>query len=152
MKTIGYAIGLLTLTCLIGSCSGQKNTSTGQSSESPKAQGGDDANNSRRHTSRRCPRTCARSLDTSFTGDFDQMVKRRLIRVGVTFNRTFYFVDKGVQRGCGLRVRAARSRTHLNKKLKTGNLKVHVVLVPLPRDLLLPALQSTARSTSSSRS
>ena len=34
-----------------------------------------------------------------FTGDLDEMVKRRLIRVGVTYNRTFYFVDKGVQRG-----------------------------------------------------
>jgi len=33
-----------------------------------------------------------------FTGDFNQMVSRRLIRVGVTRNRTFYFVDKGVQR------------------------------------------------------
>ena len=27
------------------------------------------------------------------------MIKRRVIRVGVTFNRTFYFVDKGAQRG-----------------------------------------------------
>src|SRR3569832_263710 len=38
-------------------------------------------------------------IDTSFTGDFDEMVKRRIIRVGVTFNRTFYFIDKGTQRG-----------------------------------------------------
>ena len=30
----------------------------------------------------------------------------------------------------------------LNKKLNTGNLKVHVVLLPMPRDLLLPALNS----------
>src|SRR5262245_57427437 len=34
-----------------------------------------------------------------FTGDFDAMVEHRLIRIGVTFNRTLYFVDKGVQRG-----------------------------------------------------
>src|SRR5512136_1147565 len=34
-----------------------------------------------------------------FTGDFDEMVKRRLIRIGVTYSRTFYFVDHGVQRG-----------------------------------------------------
>ena len=39
------------------------------------------------------------ALAEPFTGDLDEMVKRRLIRVGVTFNRTFYFVDKGVQRG-----------------------------------------------------
>ncbi len=36
---------------------------------------------------------------TPFTGDLDQMVKRRMVRVGVTYNRTFYFVDGGVQRG-----------------------------------------------------
>jgi hypothetical protein len=30
-----------------------------------------------------------------FTGDLDEMVKRRLIRVGVVYNRTHYFVDKG---------------------------------------------------------
>ena len=35
----------------------------------------------------------------TFTGDLDGMVARRMIRVGTTFNRTFYFVDKGVQRG-----------------------------------------------------
>ena len=46
-------------------------------------------------------------LYEGFTGDLDEMVKRRLVRVGVTFNRTFYFVDKGVQRGARLRVRAA---------------------------------------------
>jgi hypothetical protein len=34
-----------------------------------------------------------------FTGDLDRMVMRRIVRIGVTFNRTFYFVDKGVQRG-----------------------------------------------------
>src|SRR5262245_34588047 len=38
-------------------------------------------------------------LDTPFTGDFDEMVKRRVIRAGVVYNRTQYFVDKGVQRG-----------------------------------------------------
>jgi hypothetical protein len=32
-------------------------------------------------------------LDKPFTGDFDAQVARRLIRVGVTFNRTHYFID-----------------------------------------------------------
>ena len=56
-----------------------------------------------------------------FTGDFDEMVKRRLVRVGVTYNRTFYFVDHGVQRGIayeygqldgGAAERAAQDRQH----------------------------------------
>ena len=44
-------------------------------------------------------RTCGLSMDKPFTGDFDEMVKRRSIRVGVTFNRTHYFIDKGQERG-----------------------------------------------------
>ena len=37
--------------------------------------------------------------DKPFTGDLDEMVKRRNIRVAVTFNRTHYFIDKGQERG-----------------------------------------------------
>jgi membrane-bound lytic murein transglycosylase MltF len=67
-------------------------------------------------------------------------VKRRLVRVGVAANRTFYFVDKGVQRGVAYELGQA-FEDHLNKKLKTGNAtKVLVVFVPLPRDQLAPAL------------
>jgi hypothetical protein len=33
-----------------------------------------------------------------FTGDFDAMVARRMIRVAVTFNRTHYFIDRGQER------------------------------------------------------
>ncbi len=38
-------------------------------------------------------------LDKPFTEDFDAMVKRRAIRVAVTFNRTHYFIDEGQKRG-----------------------------------------------------
>ena len=67
------------------------------------------------------------------------MVKRRLIRIGVTFNRTLYFVDKGEQRG-GAYEYGKLFEDELNKKLKTGNLKVHVFFAPVPRDQLLRAL------------
>ena len=77
--------------------------------------------------------------DKPFTGDFDEMVKRRAIRVGVTFNRTHYFIDKGQERG--LTYEALKSfENDLNTDLKTGNLKVHVVIVPMSRDLLRPSL------------
>jgi membrane-bound lytic murein transglycosylase MltF len=79
-------------------------------------------------------------ISQPFTGDFDGMIKRRMMRVGVTFNRTFYFIDHGTQRGLSYEYTTIYE-DQLNKKLKTGNLKVHVVMVPLPRDLLLPALQ-----------
>ena len=77
--------------------------------------------------------------DKPFTGDFDEMVKRRAIRVGVTFNRTHYFIDRGQERG--LTYEALKSfETDLNTDLKTGNLKVHVVIIPMSRDLLAPSL------------
>jgi membrane-bound lytic murein transglycosylase MltF len=78
-------------------------------------------------------------LSKRFTGDFDQMVARRLIRVGVTYNRTFYFVDKGVPRGVAYEMGRA-FEDELNKKRKKAAAKVLVVFVPLPRDLLAKAL------------
>ena len=80
-------------------------------------------------------------MDKPFTGDFDALVKRRSIRVGVTFNRTHYFIDKGQERG--LTYEALKLfENDLNADLKTGNLKVHVVIVPMSRDQLYPALAS----------
>jgi membrane-bound lytic murein transglycosylase MltF len=77
---------------------------------------------------------------TPFTGDFDQMVARRLIRVGVTYNRTFYFVDKGVQRGVAYEF-ANAFEDWLNEKLKTGDAtKIHVALMTMPREALAQAL------------
>jgi membrane-bound lytic murein transglycosylase MltF len=79
-------------------------------------------------------------LFEKFTGDFDQMVPRRVIRVGTTFNRTFYFVDKGMQRGAAYELGQAFEEA-INKKLKTTNAtKVSVAFVPLSRDLLASAL------------
>ena len=74
-----------------------------------------------------------------FTGDLDEMVKRRAIRAGVTFNRTHYFIDKGEQRG--MAYESLRSfEQQINTTFKTGNLMVHVVFVPLARADLLTAL------------
>jgi membrane-bound lytic murein transglycosylase MltF len=80
-------------------------------------------------------------LDTPFTGDLDAMVKRRLIRAGVVFNRTQYFIDKGVQRGM-VYESIKLFEEELNKRLKTGKLHVHVAFVPLSRDQLFPALEA----------
>ena len=80
-------------------------------------------------------------LDKPFTGDFDAMVKRRAIRVAVTYNRTHYFVDKGQERGITYEA-LKLFENNLNADLKTGNLKVHVVMVPMSRDQLYPALAS----------
>ncbi len=78
-------------------------------------------------------------LAKPFTGDFDEMVKRRVIRAGVAVNRTHYFIDKGVQRGIAYDA-LTLFEEDLNKKLNTGLLKVHVAFVPLPRDQMGQAL------------
>jgi membrane-bound lytic murein transglycosylase MltF len=74
-----------------------------------------------------------------FTGDFNEMIEHRVLRVGVTFNRTFYFVDKGVQRGIAYEY-GRLMEDKINEKLNNGNIKVHVFFVPMPREKLLPAL------------
>jgi membrane-bound lytic murein transglycosylase MltF len=75
-----------------------------------------------------------------FTGDLDELVKRRVVRIGVTFNRTFYFVDKGVQRGIAYEY-GQLMEDRLNQHFKTplGN-RIHVIFLPLPREMLLSAL------------
>jgi len=75
-----------------------------------------------------------------WTGDFDGMVKRRLIRILTPYSKTHYFIDRGVQRGlvfdAGTMLEAA-----LNKKLKTGLTDhLNVVCVPTTRDELYQAL------------
>jgi membrane-bound lytic murein transglycosylase MltF len=80
-----------------------------------------------------------------WTGDLDGMIERGFIRVLTVNSKTFYFVDKGVNRG--IVVDAFRLfEDGLNKKLaaegklKHKNLKVRVIFIPVRRDQLLPAL------------
>jgi membrane-bound lytic murein transglycosylase MltF len=80
------------------------------------------------------------AIDKPFTGDFDEMIKRRAIRVAVVFNRTHYFVDRGQERGATYESLKLWEKD-LNSDLKTGNLKVHVLMLPMSRDQLYPALR-----------
>jgi membrane-bound lytic murein transglycosylase MltF len=73
------------------------------------------------------------------TDDFDGMVKQKIVRVLVVFNKMLYFLDKGQQRGVNVDM-FREFEKHINQKLKTGTLKVHVLFIPVPRDQLLPAL------------
>ena len=85
------------------------------------------------------PEALRAMIGSPFTGDLDEMEARRMIRVGVTFNRTHYFVDRGTQRGLTF-VYLKRFEEHLNAARKTRNFRIHVVVVPMQRDLLLRAL------------
>lgn len=80
-------------------------------------------------------------VDKVFTGDLDGLIKQRVIRAGVPFNRTFYFVDEGRPRGLSYELMTLFEEK-LNEKLNAGPIKVRVVLLPMPRDALLPALRA----------
>ena len=72
-------------------------------------------------------------------GDFDQMAEKRRIRVLVAFSKTFYFLDRGRQRGISYDL-LKEFEKFVNKKLKTKTLKVNVVFIPVRRDELIPGL------------
>jgi len=76
-------------------------------------------------------------VNTPRLGDFDQMLKRRLIRVLLPYSRTLYFVDKGKERG--ITAESMRDFEHyLNKKhaRALGKRPITVVLIPTTRDKL----------------
>jgi membrane-bound lytic murein transglycosylase MltF len=78
-------------------------------------------------------------LQKRYTGDLDEMVKRRVIRVLVIPSRTMYFVDKGTQRGTAYDALTAFER-QFNQKQKTGKLKVHLTFIPTAQNEVLDAL------------
>src|SRR5215510_6180044 len=75
----------------------------------------------------------------AYTGDLDGMVERRRVRILVVPSRTFYFVDKGTQRGFSYDLGQAFGQ-ELNQKLGRRLLQVEMVYVPVRPDELLPAL------------
>ena len=78
-------------------------------------------------------------LPGAFKGDLDGMAKRGQIRVLVVYSKTFYFLDRGQQRGITYDAMQAFER-HVNRALKRGTIQVHVVMIPVRRDQLLPQL------------
>ena len=79
------------------------------------------------------------TITTKWTGDLDGMIKRRLIRVLTVYSKTSYFVDRGTQRGLAYES-FQLFEEDLNKKLKNKNVRVHVAMVPVAHDDLIPAL------------
>jgi membrane-bound lytic murein transglycosylase MltF len=74
-----------------------------------------------------------------WTGDFDGMIERRMIRVLTTYSKVNYFVDAGRQRGL-IYDAFKLFEDDLNKALQRKHVKVHVVFVAVAHDDLIPAL------------
>ena len=78
-------------------------------------------------------------------GDLPGMLDRRTIRVLTTYSKTFFFIDKGTQRGATHDIFIAlendlNKQLAKDKKLKQRHLKLHIVFVPVSRDNLFTAL------------
>jgi membrane-bound lytic murein transglycosylase MltF len=80
-------------------------------------------------------------VNKPWTGDFDRMLARRMIRVYAPYSRSLYFNDKGRERG--LSVELARDwELYLNAKYakELGKRPLTVYILPATRDRLLPSL------------
>src|SRR6185436_1121410 len=74
--------------------------------------------------------------EQKWTGDLDGLLQHRQIRVLVPYSKTLYFVDKGQPRGLAHDV-FKLFEEDLNKHLKKGHVKVHVVFKPSARGDLI---------------
>jgi membrane-bound lytic murein transglycosylase MltF len=74
------------------------------------------------------------------TTDFDDMLKRRVVRILVPHSRTLFFQDGGTVRGAAAEI-AHEFETWLNKRYGKKPYKIHVGLIPTPRGQLLTALR-----------
>ncbi|MET0850846.1 MAG: transglycosylase SLT domain-containing protein [Candidatus Rokuibacteriota bacterium] len=83
-----------------------------------------------------------RIANRAWTGDFDRMLERRVIRVSAPYSRSLYFSDKGRERGLAVELVRDFER-YLNVKYKTqlGKRPLTVYIGPATRDRLLPDLE-----------
>lgn len=71
--------------------------------------------------------------------DFETMIERRAIRVVVPYGGYQFYYDEGRPRGAIYEL-VQRFESSLNERLGRRNIKVYVVVIPVSRDELLPAL------------
>lgn len=78
-------------------------------------------------------------MNKSWTGDFDGMVERGIVRMLVVYNKIIFFFDRGRQLGTAPFL-ATELEKLINDKLGRNTQKVRVILIPVTRDQLIPAL------------
>lgn len=74
-----------------------------------------------------------------WTGDLDGMEERRVIRVLTVYGLPRYFLDGPQEQGVTYEL-FKQFEEFINQRLDKGHLKVHVVLIPVARDELIPGL------------
>jgi membrane-bound lytic murein transglycosylase MltF len=74
-----------------------------------------------------------------FTGDFDAMERLRRVRILIPFNKAYFHLD-GHEMG-GIAVEQLRVlEKEINRGIKNRSKRIFVILIPTPRDRLLPDL------------
>jgi len=76
----------------------------------------------------------------SRTGDLDEIVKDKMIRILMPYNKTFFFFDGAKPRGLSYD-NAMLFEKFINEKLKTKTIKVRVLVIPTSRDKLFSRLK-----------
>jgi membrane-bound lytic murein transglycosylase MltF len=77
-----------------------------------------------------------------WTGDFDAILERRMLRVLVPYSRTLFFIDKGRERGITAELARDLER-YINQKYKQqlGKRPLTAYLIPTTRDKLLAGVR-----------
>ncbi len=79
-------------------------------------------------------------LDQEWVGDLDGMVERGVVRALVVYSLGQYFLDGATQRGATYEA-LTEFEKFLNQRLGRGPVKVPVLIIPVQRDELFPALE-----------
>lgn len=80
-----------------------------------------------------------REIWAPWTGDLEGMTERRMIRVVAPYGGYMFHFDDGEPRGAAWEL-TNRFETYLNDELGRRNVRVFVIVIPLSRDQLIPAL------------
>ncbi|MEE4279518.1 MAG: lytic transglycosylase F [Halieaceae bacterium] len=80
-----------------------------------------------------------RDMAKNRTGDLDELEEARVVRILTVHSPGRFYLEEGRGRGIVAEM-AARYEDFLNKQLGKGHVKVYVVVVPVARDQLIPAL------------
>src|SRR5262245_5647926 len=76
-----------------------------------------------------------------WTGDFDRMLERRIIRVYAPYSRTLFFSDKGREHGLAAElIRDFERYLNIKYAKQLGKRPLTVYIIPATRDRLLPDL------------
>jgi membrane-bound lytic murein transglycosylase MltF len=89
------------------------------------------------------PATKAAGGVPTWTDDLPGLLEKRAVRLLVVYSKTFYFIDKGQQRGITYDFGTELEKA-LNAANKDKSRPIRVIYIPVARDKLLPALAAGA--------